>query len=74
MRLEATAYIRMVSKSLIELQPVSRQRVRGEGTRGGDATRPQSSFPRCPVASMQVKERLPAGRRTNPHRMASLLP
>lgn len=45
------------------------------GKSRGDATRPQSSFPRCPLASMQVKERLPAGRRPNPHsRTAQLLP
>lgn len=31
--------------------------------RGGRGARPRSLFPRCPLASMQVKERLPAGRR-----------
>lgn len=58
-------FIRIVSKNSLSCS-LNRQPAVAGGF-GGDATRPQSGFPRCPVASMQVKERLPAGRRPNPH-------
>lgn len=58
-------FIRIVSKNSLSCSLDRRSGVAGGF--GGDATRPQSGFPRCPVASMQVKERLPAGRRPNPH-------
>jgi hypothetical protein len=66
--------IRIVSSSSLSCS--LDRRPGSAGSPGGDATRPQSCFPRCPLASMQVKERLPAGRRPNPHTLycTQLLP